>query len=457
MVEEFAPFGNYTDPDVERALAWFLSFTDALDWEKRTARIEAQLEAVLEPCHSRTDAQIYQPVSIADDRIGWYLYLADTALHAPLKYEPIQGARILPIFKRLGADLDLVVRIRGVEDRVIRMLTSERRQPDSALFELLVALIWSRNGWKVVELLDERPPEKRPDIRAQEGSDEWFIECKRLQKSSDYSENEREKWLRMWVKLRDFLIDRRISAIFDIVFHVELDTLPDDFLLDQLSGKLPLVRLPCEIVSNDTWEVSARPIDYAAAQKHLNKYMVKYPSEQLNELIGGHRDPNQGFTAAVEGRVVQLGEGGGNNRFLDELSFAVGAFWSCDADRAVGRKARDIRRHLAESLRQLPKSGKGVVHIALETLDGTIVEAERYARIVNSLYKFDALDKDLQWVYCHLFQSYAPPHECWVIDETVYYFGRFLGSGVEPLAKRSAIVPDNTDSEAGVHWLREPP
>ncbi len=402
MVEEFAPFGNYADPDVKRALAWFLGFLDASDWEQRTARIEAQLEAVLEPRRSRPEAQIYQSVSIADDRIAWYLYLADTVLHAPLKYEPIQGARILPIFKRLGADLDLLVEVRGVKNRVIRMLTSERRQPDSALFELLVALIWSRNGWDVVEFLDETPPVKRPDIRAQKGSDEWFIECKRLDKSSGYSEKERKKWLAMWSKLRDFLVDRRISTVLDIVFHVELDTLPDEFLLDQLSGKFPLVRLPCNIASNDTWDVSARPVDYDAAQKHLRKYSVKYPSDQLNELIGGRRDPNRGFTAAVEGNFVRLGEGSGNNRFLDELSFAVGSFWSCDADQAIERKARDVRSHLAESLRQLPESGKGVVHIGLETLDGAIVEAERYARIVSSIYKFDALDKDLRVVRVRL-------------------------------------------------------
>jgi len=156
-----------------------------------------------------------------------------------------------------------------------------------------------------------------------------------------------------------------------------------------------------------------------------------------------------------------MGDGPGNNVFLDELSFAVGAFWNCDAERSTERKARDIRRHLAEAVRQLPDGERGVVHIGLETLDGQIVEAERYARIVNTVRSFDARGKDLRWVYCHLFQSYAPPHDCWIIDETVYYFGRSDQADCEPIARRSAVVREdesNSDNPGvSVHWLRPTP
>lgn len=457
MVREVPPFGTYIDPDVERVLAWLLSFIEGRDWAQRVAHIERHLDAVLEPRPSRAEAQTYGSVLILDDRIGWYLYLADTALHSPTKYEPIQGARVLPVFKRLGAHLDRLVQVGGIEDRVVRMLTSDRRQPDSALFEMLVALLWTRNDCERVEFIKERATERTPDIRALKGGDEWFIECKRLQKSSAYSEAEREKWLTMWALFRDVLIGRGISAVFDIIFHVELASLPDEFLVEQLSGKLALVQLPCQIISNDTWEVSARPVDYEAARAHLEKYLVKYPSDQLNEIIAGHRDPNRGFTGLVAGRIVRMGEGGGNNRFLDEMAFAAGAFWDCDAKRAIARKARDIRHHLSDAVSQLPDSGKSAVHIALETLDGAVVEAERFARILRSVVSFDANGKDLQWVYCHLFQSYAPPDEVWVIDETVHRFGQSRTGGEDPLTIRSTVVPEGANLQEGVHWLREPP
>jgi hypothetical protein len=389
------------------------------------------------------------------------LYLVDKLLHDPAKYEPTQGARVVPIFKRIGADLDVLKNIKGVGERVRRMLTSERRQPDSALFELLIALLWRRNGYDEIEFIDEAPPEKRPDFRAKRNSGEWFVECKRLNPVSDYSEKERQKWLNMWSKMSHFMIGEHYSGVLDITFHIELESLPDDFLLTELSGKLRFVQPPCVLISNDTWEVSIHPVDYRAAREHLSKYDVKYPSDQIVELIGGRREPNRGFSSAIEGHFVRHGKGTGNNRFLNELYFAVGAFWSCDADQAVERKARDIRRQLADAVNQLPESGKGVVHIGLETLDGAIVEAERYGKIISSLGIFDPLNRDLRWVYCHLFQSYAPPYDCWIIDETVYAFC-LDKPAQEPLSARSAIVlsqksGDSEDGELSVHWLRPAP
>lgn len=461
MSREFPPFGGYADPDVERAFNWMVSFLGADDWRHRIDAIEAQIETTLTPHATREAATVHESVSISDDRAAWYLYLVDTVLHAPLKYEPTQGARVVPIFKRLGTNLDLLNTIKGVDERVERMLTSEKQQPDGALFELLVSLVWLRNGSNAVEFLEEAPPEKRPDLRASMGHDAWYVECKRLDKSSAYSERERRKWLQMWSRARDVLIDKRYSAVLDIVFHVELESLPDDFLVAELCGKLALVEPPCSVISNKTWEVSAAPVNYAAARDHLSKYCVKYPSDQIVELIGGRREPNRGFTSAIEGRFVRMGDGPGNNRFLDKLSFAVGAFWSCDAERSTERKARDIRRHLAEAVRQLPSGERGVVHIGLETLDGQIVEAERYARIVNTVRQFDARGQDLRWVYCHLFQSYAPPHDCWIIDETVYYFGRSDQSDLEPISKRSAVIPEDESNDdnpdVSVHWLRPTP
>ncbi len=457
MTNEIAPFGGYVDSNIERALAWFLEFIGASDWQRRVERVEHSLETLHEAPTSQNGPQMLQSVSVPDDRIAWYLYLADALLHEPLKYEAAQGARVIPIFKMIGAELDILAGIPGVERRVTRLLTSGRNQPDGALFELLVALLWRRNGWESVELLDESPPAKRPDIRAEKGSEECFIECKRLQERSDYSNGERQKWLRMWQTLSDLLVHRRMSVIFDIVFHVELDTLPDDFLLDELQGKLQLVQLPCKLASNDMWDVTARPVDYDSVRAHLAAYRVKYPSDQINELIGGSRNPNLGFTASIEGRFVRMGKGGANNRFLDDLHFATAAYWSCDAERAIEHKARDIRGHLARAILQLPASSPGVVHIVIETVDGAIVEKERYGRIMNTLYKFDARGKNLQSVYCHLLQSYSPPSEPWVFDETVYKFLRSKGVDVEALTNSSAVVPESEFSEEGFHWLRKPP
>jgi hypothetical protein len=456
MVRDVPPFGATDDPDIAKALGWLLGFIDPSDWKARVATIEKGLDRVFEPRASEAEAQIHAPVSFSDDRIAWYLYLADAALNNPVKYEPAQGSRILPIFKRLGAHLDLLRAVAGVKELVVRMLTNDRRQPDSILFELLVALLWCRNGFERVEFIEKNPPGKSPDIRAGRGTAEWFIECKRLQQRSEYSEIERLKWLTMWTRFRPFLLGEQFSAVFEIVFHVELHTLPNDFLVEELPGKLRLIQLPCDVIANETWSVRARPVDYKTAREHLAKYLVRYPSDQITELIGGYRDPNCGFTALIKGRFEQMGEGGGKGNFLDELAFAAGAFWSCDAPSAIERKARDIRRHLSEAVRQLPDSGKCAIHVGLETLEGATVEMVRLSRILETVAAIDTAGRDLRWIYCHQFQSYAPPDEAWVIDETVHPFGR-KDSGPDPLKWNSLVVPQEGDNQDGVHWLRKPP
>lgn len=442
-----------SDPEIAMAYDWLKSFITSQQWANRKTNIESYLENVLEAKQSRTEAVKLQPVAIYQDKIAWYLYLAETYLYSPVKYEPIQGARIMPIFKRFGADFNALQTIKGVNERANRMLLSERSDPDSVLFELLTALLWVKNDWSEVEFIPEAPPEKRPDIRAASYNGEWFIECKRLITNSVYSQNERENWLRMWRNLGNLLIEYQKPFVLDIVFHVELEGLPDNFLVDELAGKLKLISHPCEVISNEVWSVSVELVDFKKVHAHLKKNYVKMPSEQLNELVGGKRDPNKGFTCVTLGEYVRIGDGIGNNQYLDELSFAAGAYWSCDAEMSIEKKARDIKGHLVTALKQLPEVSKCVIHIGLETPDGRLVEAERYKKIFNTVQQFDSFGKKLEWIYCHLFQSYAPPDESWVFDETVYYFGKNQG----PLKIGSMVVSDAEKSMDGVHWLRDTP
>ena len=252
MPNELPPFGGTDDEDIEAALQWFLGFLNPSDWNTRVAAIERDIETGIRPKTRDFDASDYVSVYGGRDRIAWYLYLLDTAQHDPLKYEPIQGARVVPIFKRLGADLALLNRIGGVEGRVQGLLDGERAQPDGGLFELLVALLWKRNGYPTVEFIAENPQQKTPDFLARSGREQWFVECKRLRKSSEYSEREREKWLAMWAQFVQHLTHHNVSLVFEIAFHVELQSLRDDYLVTQLAGKLPLLSFPCHIAAYST-------------------------------------------------------------------------------------------------------------------------------------------------------------------------------------------------------------
>lgn len=97
------------------------------------------------------------------------------------------------------------------------------------------------------------------------------------------------------------------------------------------------------------------------------------------------------------------------------------------------------------------------MHVGLETLDGVSVEAERYQRIFNTVNNFDSRGKDLRWVFCHLYQSFAPPEEAWVMDETAYYFSHSSAANQKPLDNIATLAPSECFNEDGVHWLKDAP
>ena len=444
--------------NVRPALDWFLSFLGTEEWTALKASMEAKLQESL-PIHpSRKMAELNPPVSTAFDTIHWYLYLAENFLTSAAKYEPIQGARIMPVLARLGSNLDLLTQVDGAVDKAKKLVRDKPEFADSTLFEFLIAILWKRNGWPAVSFVPESASTKTPDLVAESRNSRWAIECKRLSKKSGYSTREREKWLRLWRPLSRLLVNRRYAVVLDIVFHVELATLPDEFVVDELNGKLPFVETYANhVISNDIWDVKIRPVNLERAAEHLSQNYVKCPSDQMIELIGGRRDPNRGFTCVYNGRTATMGTGHVFDRFVDSMDFAAGAFWNCDAVRSIEKKARDIRRHLSGAVRQLPEGLPSVVHVGLETLDGVAVEAERYQRIFNTVRKFDVNGKPLRWVFCHLFQSYAPPEQAWVMDETVYYFATSTVLDQRPLENFAAVVPESEVSDSGVHWMRDPP
>ena len=405
------------------------------------------------------DPEVSEPLaSNSPPTIFWYLYLAEKFLTSIPEYDPVQGARILPVFSRLGSDLDLLTQVGGVSEKVNELMTNRPDQVDSTLFEFLVAILWKRNGWSDVWFEPVSALKRTQDLYAQSGRSKWSIECKRMSKSSQYSTQEREKWLRMWLPLSGWLKQNSHAVVLDIVFHVELETLGDDFVVTELAGKLPFIATnPCKIISNDIWNVSVKRVDFERAASHLSQYLVKCPSDQMAELIGGRRDPNRGFTFVCGGNYTSQGTGHPFDRYLDTMTFAAGAFWNCDAPRSIEKKARDIRKQLSEAVNQLPDNVPSVVHVGLETLDGVAVEAERYGRILNTVRNFNVNGKHLKWIYCHLFQPYSPPDCSFVLDETVYYFSNSLRKKNRPLETISVIAPNLDYSGSGVHWLRDPP
>lgn len=443
------------DPSIEAAFDWVLEYLPRSDWEERRLSIESAISASFpEQCYENWS--VLRRPEILRDQIAWYLFLVSASQHSPNLTEEAQAARILPVFKRIGEDLELIQKMPGIDSQVEKLIGPSKAHPDSVLFEILVALLWAKNGYDV-EFLPVAPPEKRPDIRASNNSGEWFIETKRLAPTSQYSEQEKKMWLEMWNPLAHFFAQYSLSLVLDIVFHVELKELNPSELYEELRHKLPFVMSEGQLASDSRWDVRVFPVNFSKVKRHFEKNFVKASSRQMMELIGGSWDRTRHFSYVMSAKNVQIGTGVGFNNYVEDVAWASGAYWCCDAERAREAKARDIRNHLSDAIKQIPDNKPGVIHIGIETNDGEAVEMERYERILATTNKFDPGEKDLKWVFTHLFESYAPISNQWTMDESIYMFQGSRNPVPDPLKNYNVVLGHDIDGSDSVHWRKSPP
>jgi len=202
------------DPELRRAYEWFVSQIGEETWRRRRTEVMRRVSSAFKNRKANS-----APISIRDpvDTFGWYLFLCESLLDHPGDYDFAQGSRVIPLMKALGRHLDLLRQVGGIKARVQRLATSERRDPDSGIFEILVALCYLRNGWSSVRFVPESPTSKTYDLEVSEKNRSLAVECKRMAKSSQYSIEERENFQRMWQPLSNYLVRSGIEVSFDIM------------------------------------------------------------------------------------------------------------------------------------------------------------------------------------------------------------------------------------------------
>jgi len=447
-------FPQYNDVDVIKSWKWFMSFLTESNWEKRKRDIENKIAIKFRDTEPfsvpLTEGTL---VVVKDDVIGWYLYLVDVLINEPHKYEYFQGSRVIPIFKRFGIDLEILKNIEGIDVRVKDLLRKRQSEADALLFEMLTAILWAKNGYKVA-FIPEKNGEKTPDLIAKGKGEIFNIECKRQSKKSDYAYKETKKRQKMVSYISKALLEQNI--LLDIVFHVELDSLPDTFLKDLLEKKFPIVNSGI-IISNEKVEIKLSFIDIPIIKEHVKHNFVKNNSPMLNKLIGNKPVDNKSFTCGLYASFFRIGEGEINNLYVSDIDYAYGIYWYCDAKEALWSKARDIKGQLYKALKQFKSEHTSIIHIGMETFDGPEVERTRFEKIKTTIEKIDTENTSLKWIFCHFFQSYSPPDQDWVFDETTSVISPYVNQK-PPLNVNFMIISDDGNTENDIsHWDRPLP
>lgn len=423
---------------------WIIGIIGHDEWLKRKSDIDAFLNSYYNfknkpiPLHSKGSV-LYET-----DQFAWYLYLTEARLYHLLDYDYDQGARIIPFFETFGYYLDLVKSIDGIEDVVRRISDDDKKQPDGGIFEIAVALAYKRNGCEEVSFVSTSES-KTNDLSIKANGVEWCVECKQKFNKSDYLKGEMEKWLKMWKPLANS-IAREYSIILDIVFHRELSYYKDDFLMQEIVPKLRFVHEPVTIIDNDDIIVKVDFPDMKRIKKEFEERDVKISGFDIAQMIIDHYDSTREYSPIFSGAPAK-----GRRSYVGNMEYCACAIWSCDDEEAYNNKAKSLKGQLSKALKQLPNNKPGIVHVGFESHSGGEVENQRYLNIIREIRNVNIGKKDLQWIYCHIFNPKVPPEDdCGLIE--VCYPNSYEYSCETPLKSPRILLSEDINVPNEFDW-----
>ncbi|MDR5743598.1 hypothetical protein QCE73_10595 [Caballeronia sp. LZ029] len=407
------------DPVVlRRAFDAFVSLIDINDWLARRDAVEAEFQRL-----SASFAGMVEPPLIQfDDTIAWYLYLCELAIARPYELPTYYSSRALPVLGAIGSKLRFRDRVANLKEKILETITKRRREPDGFIFEILVALSYAEQGFAVTFIPESSDP--TPDMEVEMHGESFFVECKRMSSRSQYAIAEEALWRQQWAQAEEVVRQNREWVWIDTQIHVELSTLPQDWLARRLAAILPLGDRYAESVDTDA-TIRARIIDRTALNADLASSSLKQAGSKLRHLLGGDWVPENAMTSlSVRGTTVSAGAPPGYfSTFFSSVEWASGATFSCDADASIERKARDVKTHVGRAVAQVPDDGLSVLHIAFETLEGPGVESRRLEKVVASIEGMRSM-KMVAGIILHSLQPVDSTGQLMVIDETSAEFWR---------------------------------
>lgn len=218
-------------PELKRSVEFFKSLMRPEEWETRRYNIGMRFNQSLigELNNTSGKGKFFDD----DDLFGWYLFLGEAFNDHPQNYEVVFGCRVVPVLAAIGRNLDLLKKVDGFTDRAKRLIDVEKRQPNSSLFEILVAGAYAREGGTVVFRPEQPGRTKTHDIDVELNGKVWAVECKRME-AGEYAEGERQRMRDLWREPALLLVKNTRNTILDVHFKVELAAVPNTYLLNKV-------------------------------------------------------------------------------------------------------------------------------------------------------------------------------------------------------------------------------
>lgn len=462
--EFYEHFNNrHNDPLVQKikiAYHWFIEILGEHNWALRREEVLVYFNSMNT---ENTDISLLDEdarLAFYDDWVAWYLYLIESLADKPTVSAPPQFERIKYFFAVIGENKEKLMGVKGIDSKLNDLLIKTINQPDSILFELVVAICYLNNGWEV-EFIPETGAHKTPDIKVVKGINTFYVECKRLAKVTQYSESERKEWLIRWKIAQPVMIQYHKPTFFNVIFKTEIVKTHTHIFLDAVKAIYNSRELEKSGVSEFSSEdiyVRAHLIDMQRVNDHLEKWYVKCPSPQLYSLLDEKYDPCGAYTVVCKLKPCYFDNEEPNalNTFIDDIDMPFCVKWVCIAEESINKKAKDIKKVLVGAVNQAPMGEPTIVHIGYETLHGPEIELVREKKIRELISKFDFMEKDIAIIYCHSFQSLPLINGNWDFAETTQYFSQSY-EGQRNLLEQPLLLANSEETTYSneAHWVQD--
>lgn len=433
---------DWQDQNILDVIDWLRSTVDPTGWTRRMDAAKSVFEKGKKGWSQGISAPLFDP----DDLIAWYIFQANAFAmeqHRSDYFEP-EGFRIAPVFKRLGVLLPHLREVEGAEDRVRSLMTGGRKQPDSAIFELLVASAYKSRGWSKVSFVPEaKGIGKTPDLLVETTRKRWAVECKRAFRSV-YEECEARLGKALAGPVHQLARESGRWLIVEVKFRAELKDVESDYLLRKAQDYL------ADETQSHWYDALAEGYVFDADPHLLNRALVHdrvfKGSSRMIELILGHyrSDFDHSIDADCEASPDRP-------LHADHVRRASVVSWRVVSPEAIWAKARHFRSLVGGAAKQLPGDRPGVVHVCYEAIGNNSADELRQRRNEMELRTFKPDDSRLRWVYTYYL---APEHttnrnESWAVSETVAFQSVGGHRTSAPLPGHLLLSEDGRD---GTHW-----
>ncbi|MDX3928149.1 MAG: hypothetical protein QHC90_20385 [Shinella sp.] len=435
---------DWRDDDLLLTVAWLKSLVPHNEMQRRLDAAKERLNAARQLQRNGERPPLFD----ASDTIAWYILQAETFATDRTYFAPDGLMRSAPYLTRIGKELPIMLSVKGAEERAQRMMTAEKSQPDGALLELLVGLAWKRNGWNNVEFVPEKKGiGKTPDLLVSKPRTTWAVECKRMVPST-YAKREREFGMKLAEPVHALFLDRYLSYVVEVVYNVELSSIPEDYLVTTVNRVLGQKR---PLAWDD--EISKgfiRPVNWRLTHSVMAKDFVYYGGSRMIELLAGHYQHDLDYSMAAKWRPRE-----DRPEFADAVYQASVVGWGCVAAEATIKTAGHFKRVLANADQQLPPDLPGVIHVGIESYSGNFVDFFRHMQNRWETCAFQPEASRLRWVYANYFvpENTTRRDESWAIIETMVPYRVGKHGTKSPLPGHMLVSPEK-EADPWSHWSR---